>query len=63
MTTTTRTIHVAPGSELDRLIEDLVNGPIALEKDGVRYRLERVEVPAEYDPWAGYDPEAVHASL
>ena len=63
MTTSTRTIHVAPGSELDRLIEDLGKGPIALEKDGVRYRVERIDAPAEDDPWANYDPEAVRAAL
>ena len=49
MTTSTRTIHVAPGSELDRLLQDATDGPFELEKDGVRYRVERVEAVAEED--------------
>ena len=63
MTTSTRTIHVAPGSELDRLIESVNAGPIVLEKDGIRYRLERVAEPAVDDLWADYDPEALRAAL
>jgi hypothetical protein len=41
-----RTIHVAPGSELDRLLESIDDTPIELERDGVHYRLDRVEQPA-----------------
>ena len=63
MTTSTRTIHVAPGSELDRLLQDATDGPFELEKDGVRYRVERVEAVAEEDIWANYDPEAARAGI
>jgi hypothetical protein len=43
MSRVTRTIHVAPGSELDRPPETYGDTPVELERDGVRYRLERVE--------------------
>lgn len=63
MTTTARIIHVAPGSELARVIEDLAKGPIELEKDGVRYRVEQISTSDRDDPWADYDPEAARAGI
>jgi hypothetical protein len=47
MLTPPRTIHVKPGSELDRLLEDAAGTPIILEKSGVRYRLDRLEPSTE----------------
>lgn len=38
----TKTIHVVPGSELDRLLEEADEAPIELEKSGARYRVSRV---------------------
>jgi hypothetical protein len=52
MATLTKTIRVLPGSELARLLDEAAKGPLVLEKDGVRYRLDREEV----DVWARYDP-------
>lgn len=46
MSHATRTIRVAPGSELDRLLETLDDTPVELERDGVHYRLDRVEKPS-----------------
>lgn len=45
MSHTSKTIRVAPGSELDRLLEDVAEMPVELEKGGVRYRLNRVDAP------------------
>ena len=59
-----KTIHVEPGSELDRALEEADGTPIELEKGGVRYRVIRLPEPiAEDDIWAGYDPERALAEL
>ncbi len=52
-------IAVTPDSELAHLIEGAAGRPVLLEKDGVRYRLER----DEDDVWRGYDPEAARAGI
>lgn len=39
-----KTIRVEPGSELDRLLDQADERPIVLEKSGVRYRLDRIDV-------------------
>jgi hypothetical protein len=54
-----KTIHVTSEGELARLVEAANEGPVILEKDGVRYRLSR----EEDGPWANYDPEAVLSAL
>ena len=41
-----KTIRVAPGSELDRLLESIADTPVELERDGVHYRLDRVNRPS-----------------
>ena len=56
----TRTIKVAPGSELDRLLDEAASVPLLLEKDGVLYRLER---EGAEDIWAGYDPRRARRAL
>ncbi len=69
---TPKTIHVEPGSELDRLLHELDDAPVELEQHGVRYRLIRLaetsidrplQLADEQDIWAGYDPENVRASM
>jgi len=37
-----RTIHVEPNSDLGRILDEADDVAIELEKDGVRYRLDRV---------------------
>lgn len=59
----TKTVHVEPGGELDRLLDETAEGPIVLERDGVHYRLGRVDVEMEEDIWAGYDPEKAIAGM
>lgn len=59
MAETVRTIHVSPGSELARLLDEVHDAPFRLEKDGVTYRLSR----EEDDIWANHDPEAVREAL
>ena len=54
-----RIIHVEPGSELDRLLDEALDLPVEVEKDGVRYRLERVS-PAPHTPLT---PEQVARSI
>ena len=72
MTHATRTIHVEPGSALDRALDEAGEAVIELERRGVRYRVTRLETPAEghevvlaneHDLWAGYDPARVRAGL
>jgi hypothetical protein len=58
-----RTIHVAPGSELDRLLEDFSDASVEIERRGIRYRLNRIEPPTDDDIWTNYDPARVDAAL
>lgn len=59
MVSVPRVIHVKPGSELDRLLEDAVDLPVEVEKDGVRYRLDRVNPSTTTPP----SPEQVARSI
>ena len=52
-----KTIHVEPGSEVDRLLDEAAAGPIDIERDGERYRLNRVTGNTEGDLWDGYSAE------
>ncbi len=58
-TSTVKPIVIEPGSELDKLLEHVIEWPLLLERAGVRYRLER----EDDDIWAGYDPERARASI
>ena len=42
MADTIKTIHVEPDSELGRIVNWVSEALVMLEKDGVRYRLDRV---------------------
>ncbi len=54
-------VHVKPGSELARLLDEADVAPLILERNGERYRLNREE--EKEDIWAGYDPEKVRKAL
>jgi hypothetical protein len=54
-----KTIAVAPGSEIDRLLDEAARTPLRLVRDGVRFRLGR----EDEDVWAGYDPERALAGM
>ncbi|MGH2585782.1 MAG: hypothetical protein ACRDJE_12785 [Dehalococcoidia bacterium] len=56
----TKTVKVTPGSEVDRLLDEVDGTSLILERDGVRYRLTR---EPDEDIWEGYDPEAVRKAL
>ena len=60
MATESKTIKVAPDSELGLLLEEVGGAPVILEKDGERYVLAREEAQ---DIWAAYDPDAVRHAL
>jgi hypothetical protein len=59
----TKTIHVEPGGELDRLLDEAADGPIVLERDGVRYRLGRIDAEPDEDSAFVYDPEKAIAGM
>lgn len=52
-------IHVDPGSDLDRIIEEAGDRPVVLQRKGIRYRLNResLTIADENDLWADYNPE------
>ena len=56
-----KTIPVTAETDLPRLLDEAAEGPVILERGGVRFRLSRDEVAD--DPWADYDPERVRAAL
>ncbi len=60
MTTEPRRVHIDPGSEIGKLLDEARNRPVLLEKEGVLYRVS--EAHGE-DIWAGYDAEAVKKAL
>lgn len=57
--TGTITIAVDPDSELGRALDTSNGSPIVLVRGAARFRVTR----DPDDPWAGYDPERVRASL
>ena len=58
MLTEPRRIQIEPDSELARLLDEVGDTPIYLEKDGELYRLAKAE-----DIWAGYDPQRTRMAL
>ena len=52
-------IHIEEGSELARLLDDMGDTPLLLEKDGMLYRVSR----QLYDIWAGYDANRAKAAI
>ncbi|HET9016729.1 MAG TPA: hypothetical protein VFN57_14110 [Thermomicrobiaceae bacterium] len=50
MTPAPRTIHVDPGSELDRLLEEAGDAVVEMEARGVRYRVMRVHDETTAEP-------------
>ncbi len=60
MATETKVINVAPESELGRLLAEIGEMPVILERDGERYVLAR---EAAHDIWVDYDPEKVRQAL
>jgi hypothetical protein len=59
MVQTPKTIHVRPDSELDRLLDAVGDVPLELERDGIRYRLNRINAPMADAP----SPERVARSI
>ncbi len=59
MVSVPRIIHVEPGSELDQLLDEAVDLPVEVEKDGVRYCLDRVST-SQHTPLT---PEQVERSI
>lgn len=55
-------IRVTPGSELAEIIKEASRGPVVLESNGERYRLDRMEREKD-DLWEGYDPEKVREAI
>lgn len=42
-----RTVHVEPGSALDRALDEAGDAPVELDKRGVRYRVTRIDAAGE----------------
>jgi len=53
-------IHVAPDSELARVLDRIGKTPVLLEKGGKLYRLTE---ESQDNIWAGYDPKRAKAAL
>ena len=64
MTNESEVIHVDPGSELDRLLDEADDGPVILKRRGRRYRLvsESLKIADPDNIWADYDPEKALAA-
>jgi hypothetical protein len=63
MTTTTRTIHVAPGSELDRLLVESAGEVVVLERDWTQRHLNLIDAAPAVDVWANDDSEKADAAV
>jgi hypothetical protein len=55
MVATRKTIKVTSESTVDELLADANEGPVVLERDGVRYQLSRETTKS--DIWAGWEPD------
>lgn len=53
-------IMIDPDSELGRALDEEIETPVVLEKNGVRYRVSRQD---DDTLWADYDPERVRKVL
>jgi hypothetical protein len=51
-------VHVTPDSEIARLLDEVGDRPVLLEKNGELYRLSKEE-----DIWANYDPQRARLAL
>ncbi len=60
MTTRPRRIHIEPGTEIGKLLDEVGSGPMLLEKDGVIYSASEAK---DEEIWSGYDPLAVKEAL
>jgi hypothetical protein len=60
---TIKTIRVKPGSELDQLLAEADDAELQFERDGIRYRVNRVDTESDADLWSGYDSEAALAGM
>ena len=60
MATEPRRIHIDPGTEIGKLLDEARSRPVLLEKDGVLYRVSKAQGE---DIRAGYDAEAVKKAL
>lgn len=65
MTQDTEVIHVDPGSEIDKLLDEVDHESVVLVRRGIHYRLTResLEAADPDDIWAGYDPERALAGI
>ena len=78
MVAETKTIEVAPGSELARLLDEAEGKALVLVKEGVRYRVLPEDASASspvpprnvtsagtgpHDPWTDYDPDKLWAGI
>jgi hypothetical protein len=60
MLTELKRIQVAPDSELARLLDQMGQTPVLLEKGGKLYRLTE---ELQEDIWTDYDPQKTRAAL
>ena len=58
-----KTIHIEPGGEIDRLLDEAKEGPITIEREGVRYHISRILADHEDDEEFEYDPERARAGM
>jgi hypothetical protein len=55
-------IKVTPSSELTEILNEAKDGPVVLEHDGERYRVDWVEHGRD-ELWQGYDAEKVREAI
>jgi hypothetical protein len=60
MADATLPIRVASASDLAHALDTAALWPVLVEKDGVLYRIDRVDVD---DVWVDYDPSAIRAAI
>jgi hypothetical protein len=63
MSRDSKIITVKPGSEIDRLLAEISESNIELDRDGVRYRIERIEDDGDSGTRLVYDPERALAGI
>lgn len=58
MVAAAKTVTVTAETDLARVLEEAAAGPILLDKDGMLFRVSRVD-----DPWSTYDPDRARTTI
>lgn len=63
MVRTSKTIHIESDSDLDRILDEIADEPVILERAGRHFRLSPLDQEMSGALWENYDPEQALESI